>query len=306
MTHRPGHTGAVFFIKDKIPMNQIKTFSFKGATDGPAVLVTAAVHGNEKCGTAALGRLMLEIDAGLVTIDQGSLICAPMCNPRAYALNQRQVDANLNRVMLRHASPACYEHRLANELADIIDRCDIMLDLHSYSSGVRPFLFLDTDTPEHRSYAQALGIPYWITGWDDLYADAQDLNAGDTMTYAKGAGKLGLLVECGQHDDGAAILNGYHAVRRALAHFGLTAAYDSGESAPPQINRMTRIITKDRGGSFTQPWQHLDPVRKDDPVIVYDDGTVLSAPEDGVVIMPAPRAEAGSEWIYFGTSENNA
>lgn len=281
----------------------LKQLTYKSAADGPVFLVTGAVHGNEKCGTAAIGRLIMEIEAGLVTIDKGTLVCVPICNPRAYALHKRQAEANLNRVMIRHNTPALYEHHLANELAEIIDACDVMLDLHSYSSGVRPFLFLDTDTPAHRAYAQALGIPFWITGWDDLYAGAQDLNAGDTMTYAKGAGKLGLLVECGQHEDPAAILHGYRALRHALAHFGLTAPYAAENPATPQINRLTRVVAKDKPGSFTKPWQHLDPVRKGEAVIRYDDGTTLNATEDGVVIMPAPLAEQGSEWIYFGVSD---
>lgn len=285
-------------------MSQLKKLVFKGAADGPVFLVTGAVHGNEKCGTAAIGRLIMEIEAGLVTLSHGTLVCVPICNPRAYGLHQRQLEANLNRVMIRHSALTLYEHHLANELADIIDSCDVMLDLHSYSSGVRPFLFLDTDTPAHRAYAQALGIPYWITGWDDLYADAQDLNAGDTMTYAKGAGKLGILVECGQHEDPAAILHGYHALRRALAHVGLTAAYDNTAQTPPQINRMTHIVTKDKAGSFTRAWQHLDPVSKGDAVIQYDDGSVLAAPHDGVVIMPAPKADPGTEWIYFGRADS--
>lgn len=281
----------------------LKKLVYKGAADGPVFLVTAAVHGNEKCGTAAIGRLAMEIEAGLVSIVKGTLVCVPVCNPRAYELHKRQTEANLNRVMIRHTAPALYEEHLANALADIIDGCDVMLDLHSYSSGVRPFLFLDTDTPAHRAYAQALGIPFWITGWDDLYADAQDLNAGDTMTYAKSAGKLGLLVECGQHEDPAAILHGYHALRRALAHIGLTAPYNIGDTAAPQINRLTKIVTKEKPGRFTKPWQHLDPVRKGESVIAYDDGTTLDAPEDGVVIMPAPLADESSEWIYFGTTD---
>ncbi|MFN7113644.1 MAG: succinylglutamate desuccinylase/aspartoacylase family protein [Alphaproteobacteria bacterium] len=282
----------------------LKQLVFKGAADGPVFLVTGAVHGNEKCGTAAIGRLVMEIESGLVSIDKGTLVCVPVCNPRAYSLHKRQAEANLNRVMLRHASPSLYEHHLANALADIIDGCDVMLDLHSYSSGVRPFLFLDSDTPAHRAYAAALGIPFWITGWDDLYAGAQDLNAGDTMTYAKSAGKLGLLVECGQHEDAAAILHGYHALRRALAHFGLTAPYTAaGDTTAPQINRLTKIVTKDKAGHFAKPWQHLDPVRKGETVIFFDDGSTLEAPADGVVIMPAPLAEPGSEWIYFGTAD---
>lgn len=281
----------------------LKTHTIQGAGAGPRFLLTGAVHGNEKCGTAAIGRLLMEIDAGLVTMTKGTLITVPICNPRAYDLNQRQAEVNLNRVVTRHANPTAYEHHLANELTALIDDADIMLDLHSYSSGVRPFLFLDNDTPENRAFATSLGIPYWITGWDDLYADQPELNGGDTMSYAKSLGKTGLLIECGQHEDPAAILHGYHAIRAALAHFGMTAPYDAADQTPPQVNRLTAVITKDRDGRFAKPWQHLDPVKKGEVVIHYADGSTLTAPDDGVVIMPAPQANDGSEWIYFGVAE---
>ena len=281
----------------------LKTHTIQGAAEGPRFLLTGAVHGNEKCGTAAIGRLLMEIEAGLVPLTKGTLTAVPICNPRAYDLNQRQAEVNLNRVVTRHEKPTAYEHHLANALTALIDDADIMLDLHSYSSGVRPFLFLDNDTPEIRAFANSLGIPYWITGWDDLYADQPELNGGDTMSYAKRAGKTGLLIECGQHEDPAGILHGYHAIRAALAHFGMTAPYDAADQTPPQVNRLTAVIAKDRDGSFAKPWQHLDPVQKGDIVINYADGSTLTAPEDGVVIMPAPQAVDGSEWIYFGVAE---
>lgn len=281
----------------------LKTHTIQGAAEGPRFLLTGAVHGNEKCGTAAIGRLLMEIDAGLVTITKGTLITVPICNPRAYEQHTRQAEENLNRVIKRHDTPTAYEHHLANELTALIDDADIMLDLHSYSSGVRPFLFLDNDTPENRAFAQALGIPYWITGWDDLYADQPELNSGDTMSYVKAGGKTGILIECGQHEDPAAILHGYYAIRAALAHFGMTASYTALDQTPPQVNRLTAVITKDRDGSFAKPWQHLDPVKKGDVVINYADGSTLTAPDDGVVIMPAPQANDGSEWIYFGVAE---
>lgn len=280
----------------------LKSHVIKGKTEGPAFLLTGAVHGDEKCGTAAIGRLLMEIEAGLVILEKGTLTAVPICNPKAYDANKRQTEANLNRVIRHHETPTAYEHHLANELVKLIDATDIMLDLHSYTCGTLPFLFLDNDTPEIRAYARAVGIPSWIQGWDDLYADKQNLNGGDTTSYCKSKNKTGLLIECGQHDDPASILQGYHSIRAALAHFGMTAPYTAVHPAAPQIYQMTSVVTKTRDGSFAKKWQHLDPVKKGDVVINYADGKTLTAPEDGVVIMPNPKALDGSEWIYFGVA----
>ncbi len=139
--------------------------------------------------------------------------------------------------------------------------------------------------------------------WTMIYAQDEQL-AESAATACFRAGimpvvRIGKLI-----DEGFDPVPYVHALRRALAHFGLTAAYEDAATTPPQINRMTKIITKDKAGTFTRAWQHLDPVAKGDAVIQYDDGSVLAAPEDGVVIMPAPKAESGTEWIYFGRADS--
>ncbi|XLM23278.1 succinylglutamate desuccinylase/aspartoacylase family protein, partial [Chromobacterium piscinae] len=37
---------------------------YQALTDGPALIVTGAVHGNEVCGTIAIRRLMAELEQG--------------------------------------------------------------------------------------------------------------------------------------------------------------------------------------------------------------------------------------------------
>lgn len=278
----------------------LDTVVFDSGKPGPTLLVLGSVHGNEKCGTHAIGRAAMELRSGVFKLDAGKLVCVPIANPEAYRLNQRYIEANLNRVVTRHKNPVKYEEKLANELADLIEQCDVMLDLHSYTSGVRPFLFVEYDTPEERAFATAMNIPYWVTGWNALYADKADLWQGDTCTYAFQQGKLALLVECGQHDDPNAPIVAYKCLRSALAHFKLTAPFEMPYAGKPQINKMLSIVVKHKEGRLLKPWQHLDAVSKGEPVLEYDDGEILTSPVDGVIIMPGPKVKIGEEWLYFG------
>ncbi len=283
-------------------MKNLHVRTFTGAAAGPRFLTLGAIHGNEKCGTEAISRLITELDAGIVTLTAGTLTCVPVCNPEAYAQDLRYVEQNLNRIITPHQKPSCVEHHRANEVIALINDCDIMLDLHSYSAGVKPFLFLDKEDDAHRAYASVLGIPEWVAGWNDAYAAMGDLNSGDTVSYAHSQGKIATLVECGIHSDPAGGGVGYRALRAALAHFGLTDAYPL-HSDMPMISRLTSIVTKDREGDFVRDWQHLDQVMEGEVVARYADGEDIKAPHDGVVILPGRKAALGSEWIYFGKHE---
>ena len=104
--------------------------------EGPTVLLTSGVHGDEYEGQVTLARLIRSIDPADVT---GRIIVLPMANyPAAKAgLRTSPVDElNLNRVF-----PGKRDGRLTEMLAHYIDteltpRADYMLDLHSGGSSL--------------------------------------------------------------------------------------------------------------------------------------------------------------------------
>ncbi len=285
--------------RERFPM--LDTLVFDTQKPGPALLVFGAIHGNEKCGTHAIARTAIELRSGIFGLKKGKLVMVPICNPEAYKRDVRYVEANLNRVIKAHAKIHKYEYALANELIALIDNCDVLLDLHSYSSGRRPFLFLDNDTQEQKDFAAALNIPYWVTGWNDMYADKPELLQGDTTTYAFAQKKMALLIECGLHEDPQSAVVGYKSLRAALSHHGMAEPYETTRGEPPTVTRMKAMLVKDREGKFLKDWQHLDPVKKGMPILRYDDGHIYHAPVDGVILLPGKKARLGEEWVYFGT-----
>ncbi|HYD17621.1 MAG TPA: succinylglutamate desuccinylase/aspartoacylase family protein [Patescibacteria group bacterium] len=278
----------------------LDTEIFEGRNRGPNLLVFGAIHGNEKCGTHAIGRAIMELRSAVFKIEKGRVIFVPICHPEAYRADQRYIEVNLNRVIRKHPKVLRHEHALANELTALIDKCDVLLDLHSYSSGRRPFLFLDNDTPEQREFAAAMNIPYWVTGWNDVYAEQQDMSQGDTTSYAFSQKKMALLIECGLHEDPQSAVVGYKSLRAALAYYGMAEPYERHRAEPPSVMRMTNMLVKQREGRFLKDWQHLDPVSKGMPILRYDDGDIYMSPVDGVVLLPGKKTRIGEEWVYFG------
>ena len=68
----------------------------------PSSLVMGAIHGNEKCGTIAIDRVMSEIDSGHLKIVKGQGdLPIPIANPKAYELDQRYFERNLFNPVLR-------------------------------------------------------------------------------------------------------------------------------------------------------------------------------------------------------------
>ena len=278
--------------------HDIVSYTFTGTAPGPHLLVLGAVHGNEVCGTAALARLKVELELGLMTLTAGTLTIVPVCNPAAYRAGKRFIDANLNRIIRHWPQPEFPEQSYADQLATLIESADILLDLHSYDSGTIPYVFLDYPIPENAHFAASLGLLHSITGWPELYQAEADLTEGDTVLHAHRSGKMGLLVECGNHDDPASLAVATSVLRRALVSCGLIEG--EVEALPQTIWRVERVVRRDETSKYSRPWQNLDQVSAGTPLIDHADGTHFNAPYDGVVILPQTTADVGHEWLYYG------
>ncbi len=267
---------------------------------GPALLVFGAIHGNEKCGTQAIKRVITEIKSGKLGLQKGSVTFVPIANPAAYAKNVRYVEENLNRIFRRTKKPRSVEAHLANDLTNLIDACDVFLDIHSTTAKGVPFIYLDYPTEKNRRFAKSLGPKVAVTGWPQLYKklDKKHL-AFDTTTYAAKQGKDCLLIECGQHEASSSPIVAYRAIVNSLRHWGLIKGKArSNKCAEVQMSAAYfRESAKDR---LAGKWKHLDPIHKGDPMIIKANGKIMPAPYDATIIMPKATAGVGDDWLYLG------
>lgn len=272
----------------------IDAVSFDSLAPGPRLLFLGGVHGDENPGILALTRLLEELHAGKIRLLRGKLTVVPRVNAGAAKRGVHFVDENLNRIMKRHEAPATHEQSLANELTALIGAADAVLDLHGTPAPTRPFVFLDDESPANRAWAEALGAEYLLCGWPALYSGGKTVT---TTEYAQSLGKRALTVEVGRNDDLASAALGRTFALRSLAHFGLTSAMPPAPPARPL--RLTCVVHRERAGKFARPWSNFDPVNEGEVIASYADGAELTAPEDGVMIMPYEGAAVGEEWYYL-------
>ena len=53
------------------------------------------------------------------------------------------------------------------------------------------------------------------------------------------------------------------------------------------------------GDSFAREWRSFDAVQAGDLIGTRHSGATVTAPHDGFVVFPNPRAEPGQEWFYM-------
>jgi predicted deacylase len=310
----------------------LRTHTFHGLAPGPRLLITGAVHGNETCGTRAITALLAELDKGDMAIERGTVTFVPITNPLAYQLKQRTGERNLNRNMAPSAIPQDFEDRIANVLCPLLDAHDALLDLHSFHTGGAPFVMIgpqdnqgELEPFSHAAQEMQLALhtgPHRIVeGWLETYARGvkrraatpptagtartqtlvTDPNYGvGTTEYMRSRGGYGVTLECGQHDDPNAVNVARHAILQTLGLLGLIARKPEPVPMDREILRLVDVVDREHAGDqFVREWRSFDAVSAGQLVGTRQDGSSITAPADGFIVFPNPKAEAGQEWFYF-------
>ena len=286
----------------------IRSITYTAERPGPKFLILGAIHGDEKCGTIAIRRVIEDIDSKKLFIASGQVTFVPVANPRAYELDRRFTERNLNRYLVPMEKPDSYEAQLGNILCPMLAACDVLLDIHSYTVGGPAFASVDKAKEKEKNFAAVLGAHALIGGWEEAYAKT-GRNPGSnskesigTTGYARQFGAMAALIECGQHRDPQAPDIAYQAIRNALSYLDMTdEAKPTLPSEPPLIT-ITHVYYRDGDGEsrLTRSWKNLERVKQGEVMAVDAKGLPIAATEDGFVIMPKENCPTGEEWFYFG------
>lgn len=254
----------------------------------------AGVHGNETCGLRAFENILpkLSIQRGSVTFLYG--------NPRAIAVGRRFVEANLNRVFrddadLTSAERDSYEYRRSRELMPFLASADALLDIHS--SGTPEAIPFAVSEERSLCIAEKLSVPLISSGWDTIQPGGTDyfVNKNDGM---------GLCIECGFHEDPAAIVRAEQAIFAFLVRMG---AIDDALSLPASSQRRVEIFylyKTQKNFQPRRPFRDFEKVSKG-TIIGMDGGIEITAPEDCLVIFVRAREREGEEGFILGREVNS-
>lgn len=255
-----------------------------GARPGPAVFVSAAIHGDEIIGTAIIQRLAQSLRPEALA---GTVLLVPVANIFGFITHSRYLP---DRRDLNRSFPGSAGGSLAGQLAhifyrEVVGRCSLGIDIHSAAIHRYnlPQIRIAAGNRKLVELAMAFGAPVIIES---------PLRDGSLRDLAQKKGVDMLLMETGEalRFDRLSIETGASGVCRVLAHLGIIEA-DDGLSAvgiPARANRSVWVRSP-RGGVTHRVRKSGDPVRKGDLLarvagLFGEDAQDMVSPLDGIII----------------------
>ena len=217
-----------------------------GSGPGPALFVTAAVHGDEIIGVEIIRRLMKTLTPERL---DGTLLCVPIVNAFGFISRTRYLPDQRD---LNRSFPGSEGGSLAAKLAhllmnEVVRHCDVGIDLHSAAASRTNLPQIRTDLRSARAQhlAEAFGAPVI------LRSPERD------GSLRKAAGRLGkdvLVYEAGEalRFDPHSIQIGVRGVQRVMAALGMSAspepAAPAHADAAPIVAVSSRWVRAPEGG----------------------------------------------------------
>ncbi|MEO3432761.1 succinylglutamate desuccinylase/aspartoacylase family protein [Inquilinus sp. CAU 1745] len=295
--YQDGGTGVPWFI------------ALDSGRQGPHVLLTALVHGNEPCGAIALDALMkarLRPAAGKVTLGFVNVAAYARFDP-ADPCRTRFLDQDMNRLWdsaVLEGKSRSRELDRARQIRPIVNEADMLLDLHSMQQDATS-LILAGRHEKGLDLARRVGTPETVVR-DDGHLTGRRLRDygrfGDSEEDA-----AALLVECGQH---WSVRAAETALETALAFLLRTGAIDRvpaglrplAEPRPQRVVDVTHTVTTatDRF-TFAADFRGLEVMERAGAPIGRDGAHPILAPHDGcVIIMPCHNVRKGQTAVRLG------
>lgn len=276
----------------------------KGNPDGPILVVTGAVHGNEYEGVEAIPRIYDQVEPDVL---RGTLVMLPVCNMPAYEAGTRNspIDGlNLARVFPGDAH-GTITRRIAYWLTHkIIKHADFFIDLHSagVESDIPTMIGYRHSEDElgqrARAAAHAFGAPV-------MWGHPPPGTSGRTISTATEYGVPWLYTESpgggrAGSDDVACYI---HGVLNVMKHLGMIPGEPQPQSTTHHLvgdGNLDVVISAPSAGSFRRHVELLDEVSVGQRLGVVENllgqevGEV-TADQDGIVILlrRLPQVNAG-------------
>lgn len=283
----------------------IPLFVRRGLEEGPAVWVSAALHGDELNGTGAVRKLIGDPE---LKLQRGTLVLAPILNLLGFDRHSRYLP---DRRDLNRCFPGTSGGSLASRMAkilfqEIVGRCDYGIDLHT--AAVRrtnfPNVRANLSDPRVAELARAFGA--------EILLDSQGPE-GSLRREACDAGKPTIILEGGEvwKVEPTVVEYANRGVRNVLSHLGMI---DAPRIDPPyQVEiRQTTWVRADRGGFLQMHVAPGDTIRSGDPIATNTSliGTVinvLTSPSDAVVLgmTTLPSIAPGDPICHLGILERS-
>lgn len=255
---------------------------WRGKRDGPAVFITAAVHGDEINGTGAIRHILMHWP---FTLAAGTLVMVPVVNLMGFERNSRYLP---DRRDLNRSFPGTAGGSLAARLAHavftgLVTPCQYGIDLHTAAVRRTNFPNVRADMTEERTatFARAFGAELTMHGGGP---------DGSLRAAAGAAGIPTIILEAGEvwKVEPTYVEHAVRGIRNCLIHLGMV----EGEPEPPAYRIEVddaRWVRAESGGFLSF---HVGPgstVSKGDVIATQTDllgneKLSIEAPRSGIIL----------------------
>lgn len=309
----PGTIERGFLDVATLPTGAAETVPYivaNGATDGPTLWLTGAVHGNEVTGMAVCQDVVHDELAGQLA---GRVVSLPTLNPAGVRRNARrsyydgddpnrkfpdvayvESDAEPEDAVDGPRPPGQQEILCRRIFDSFADDADVLLDMHTASTGAYPFVIQDRvlygrglrDETKARSLADdlddlanAFGLPVVFEYPPEEYID-QNLQRSTSGSALNQAGIPALTVELGQHNVVEARWHrqGVAGTYRVMELFGMVE--DPESVFPDELGPFREPLDAPREGAFRR---YVGP-HVENPGLLRHEVTAGDVVEEGDVI----------------------
>jgi len=272
--------------------------SASGELEPPVTVVLAALHGNERCGVAAIESVRRDPTSLIERQRTGSVVFVHG-NPRATEQRRRytQGGTDINRLfaygyvesLAREAWT--YEHHRALELRPLISGADAMLDIHSASQPTPPFAICD-GTPGSIALGCATG--FRVThGWDGPGMLMDQVSIGSLVAQ----GKPALSVECGQHTAPSTMQAAHQVLESFLVAIG---AVDGVAAVPSDLvyRLFARVVKPTHDFVLARDFASFERLGAGE-ILGSGPGLRVVVEREAYLLLPTPSAERGEDIVYL-------
>ncbi|MEK9196057.1 MAG: succinylglutamate desuccinylase/aspartoacylase family protein [Patescibacteria group bacterium] len=276
---------------------------YVGPEPGPTVAVFAGVHGDERAGIMAMDQLSksIEINCGVLYL--------VLANPPAVEQEKRYIAKNLNRCFGDKNQGTSYEDKRANQLIQILSKCEALLDLHAFKNEQEPHVTAENEQPkvvleeakpfvicESDSFdvAKIFDVEMISSGWTQAEPGAAD-------GYMHKQAKVGICLECGpikyaeKYKDFA-----LKSVIQFLKYYEMVES-DIELSQTDKKHIQVKYAQKRISEHFVMDgWlRHMQKL-DDGQLIAFDGNIQYRANKNDYIIFPDPSAKVGDEVFIIG------
>jgi predicted deacylase len=264
-----------------------------GTGEGPVLWMGAGLHGTEVPGMEVIRRVAREV------VDperlRGAVVAAPLLNPFSFHQHQMltpQDGYNLNRVF-PGSRTMLLSHRLAAQIAELAEPCDVCLDFHANPTPALQFSIIkhagDAGLWER---SQGLARAFGITTIEMIPTHEQH-RTGTFTDHAQDRGKPCLVLEliAWRRFDPGSLETGVRGTLNVMRHLGmLDGAVEPQRGVAVIEGALTRTeVTANRGGLVHPQKDPGDRITEGETIAVIRNpwGDVVEevrAPRDGWIL----------------------